>query len=320
MSINDKLLQQQLQLNRIVNTLLKSELIPSLNANYKAVRLLLLDAENITSQTQLNRITKEIAKIVGDNSLNAWAAVTERFDELAEYEATFLANAFAASGYTVKGVDNASNYVAKSLMSLEGKNPVTNTWGEFVKANVSGQADVINNQIKAGFINSESIRDINKRIKDATGGILTNRVENLARTGINHYSTQVREAFAEENKDIIQRQVPLVTFDSRLSVTCAGIGAQYGEKGWEVGKSPIGLPPYHYNCRTSVGFKFTGEPSPSKDVNEWLSNQPKDFQDDVLGTTRAEAFRKGVKLEKFTDATRRPLTIEELKEKELINN
>ena len=313
MSINDKILQQQVQLQRVVNGLIKNDLLPGLKGNYREVRSLLLDAEQITNQRQLNAITAKISKLITDNSLKVWQGVTSELNNFAEYELTYLANAMAASGYAVKGVTDSTNYIAKALMSLDGANPVTGTWADFVKANASGQADVINNQIKAAFVNNESIRDTVKRIKSATEGVISNRVENLARTGASHYSAMARKAFAEDNSDIIEKEYPIVTFDSRLSVTCASIGSKYSQKGWPVGKSPIGYPPYHYGCRTVIGFGLEGvDESPSKDVNEWFSKQPPEFQDDVLGVTRAEAFRKGVPLDKFTDATQRVITVEEL--------
>ena len=54
-------------------------------------------------------------------------------------------------------------------------------------------------------------------------------------------------------KYIIEREIPIVTFDSRISDVCISISAKY-PKGWLQGKSPIGYPPYHYGCRTTIGF------------------------------------------------------------------
>lgn len=50
------------------------------------------------------------------------------------------------------------------------------------------------------------------------------------------------------------------------------------------------------------------------DVNydTWLRRQPTDFQNEVLGPTRAKAFRKGAPLDKFVDRAGNELTLEEL--------
>lgn len=317
--INNTILKQQVQLQRVINSLLSESMYPVLKDNRAAIRALLLDAEELTSITQVNRITREVAKLVTKSSTTAWATITEGLQEFSEYELTQLGYAFAASGYTVKGVDDVHNYIAKSLMSLDGKNPITGTWSNFVNANVSSQADVLNNQIKKAFVNGESLSKAVTRINQATNGIISTRVENLARTGGSHYSAMARKAFAEDNSDIIDREYPMVTFDSRLSVTCASIGSKYGDKGWTVGKSPIGYPPYHFSCRTTIAMRLKGQKeSPVNDVDEWLRGQSSDFQDDVLGATKADAFRKGAKLDKFTDMTQRPLTIQELKNRDII--
>lgn len=51
--------------------------------------------------------------------------------------------------------------------------------------------------------------------------------------------------------------------------------------------------------------------------DEWLRRQPEGFQNEVLGKTRAEAFRNGATLDQFIDAnSNQPLTIAEMKEKE----
>ena len=317
--INNEILKQQVQLQRLITSLLSESVYPALKDNKVAIRALLLDAEELTSITQINRITSEVTKLITANSTASWTTVTAGLQEFTEYELTQLAYSFAAAGYTVNAVDDIHNYTAKALMSLEGKNPVTGVWADFVKGNVKGQAEVINNQIKQAFVQGDTIKQTITRINQAMDGIVLNRVDNLARTGGSHYSAMARKAFAEDNSDIIDREYPMVTFDSRLSPTCAGIGSQYGDKGWPVGKSPIGYPPYHPNCRTTIAMRLKGEKeSPVNDVNEWLGNQSKEFQDDVLGPTRAKAFRDGVKLDKFTDMTQRPLTIDELKSRDIV--
>lgn len=47
--------------------------------------------------------------------------------------------------------------------------------------------------------------------------------------------------------------------------------------------------------------------------NEWLKNQPKEFQDEVLGKGKADLFRSGVTLDKFVDEAGKPYSMDELK-------
>ena len=83
--------------------------------------------------------------------------------------------------------------------------------------------------------------------------------ESIVRTAVNHFGTQGRLAFADGNSDVIEREIPIVTFDSRVSDTCISISANYGQSGWPYGKSPVGYPPYHPNCRTQIGFLLKGQ-------------------------------------------------------------
>jgi hypothetical protein len=56
-----------------------------------------------------------------------------------------------------------------------------------------------------------------------------------------------------------------------------------------------------------------------KDVTyqEWLRRQPPEFQDDVLGPTRAQLFRDGdVSLDRFVDESGEQLTLDQLRIRE----
>lgn len=319
--LNNEILKGQIQINRIINTLIKSELIPAMSDNYREIRLLLLEAENITSARQLQRINTAVKNIINESMIASWETVTEQMEQAALIQANTMTQVIAgAVGADIIEKTNIADYIQRSIMSLDGNNPAVGTWAEFVKNNINGQAEVINNQIKAAYVNSETIRQTIKRVKQANEGILKNRAEALARTGVNHYATQARLAVASDNSDIVEREKPVVTFDSRLSVTCSSIGAKYGVKGWPVGESPVGYPPYHYNCRTVIGFIIDGfeDQTEGRDVNEWLKQQPDDFQNEILGKSRADAFRKGTPLNKFTDAVGQPLTVEELDKRDII--
>jgi hypothetical protein len=53
----------------------------------------------------------------------------------------------------------------------------------------------------------------------------------------------------------------------------------------------------------------------------WLSKQPKFVQDDILGTTKGAAFRRGdLTLRQMLDQSGRPLTLEQLIAKDLIDS
>ena len=96
------------------------------------------------------------------------------------------------------------------------------------------------------------------------------------------------------------------------------------------------LPPAHYNCRSTTSPLFKedvdskgdklklggkraskdGQVSADLNYNDWLKNQSKSFQVDVLGETRAELFRKGgLTMDKFVNNKGQLLTLDQLKTK-----
>lgn len=70
-------------------------------------------------------------------------------------------------------------------------------------------------------------------------------------------------------------------------------------------------PPYHFNCRSSFILVFEGMREPIKRAStngtvdnvsyyEWLKQQTNEFQDEVLGKTKAKLFRDGgLSVERF---------------------
>ena len=58
-----------------------------------------------------------------------------------------------------------------------------------------------------------------------------------------------------------------------------------------------------------------GHVPPNTTYDEWLRKQPKPFQDNVLGVKRAQAFRKGAKVDQFTDKRGAVLNLKELKQR-----
>lgn len=260
--INDSA-SHELYLARLASGMLNDKLYPAQESLYKQVRLLLLDAENITSRKQLATLTKAVRKATEAAMTEAWAETTKELSEVAVYEAAFYAQLLGAYGAVELSVPKAktiTDYVDEALISLQsGTRSSVGTWAEFVTNNVTSYANEYDNAIKAGYIERESISQTAKRIRAVTDGLLRREVETLARTGMIHYTAQARQAMALDNLDIVDRELPLVVFDNRTSNRCLGISSKYGKKGWPIGESPIGYPPYHFSCRTSIIFLLKGQ-------------------------------------------------------------
>lgn len=84
------------------------------------------------------------------------------------------------------------------------------------------------------------------------------------------------------------------------------------------------MPPLHPACR-SVATPYYGEPIGQRasvdgpvpadtTFRQWLEDQPKDVQNEVLGRTRADAWRAGkLPFDKMVGRDMQPLTVAELR-------
>lgn len=248
---------------RLATELLNSKLYPSLREAYLAARRILLESEEITSIVHLNRITSAINRAVSESTEKPWLVANSELAAFAVYEAGFYASLIEKNNdvkLRVPALEKIQRYVERSLLSLQSGNRVTaGMWGDLVTQNKNSVMSTFDNAVRAGYANGETVRQMVGRMRTATDGFLKNELESLVRTGVQHYAMQARQAMAADNKNVIAREVPIVTFDNRTSLTCLSHASNYGVKGWPAGESPIGYPPYHHNCRTSLAYLVKGQ-------------------------------------------------------------
>jgi hypothetical protein len=119
--------------------------------------------------------------------------------------------------------------------------------------------------------------------------------------------------------------------DNRTTEICIG----YDGKVYPINEGP--RPPFHWQCRTQavpvlkswkqLGINLKEAPEGTRSsmngqeaakitYPEWLKKQPIEFQDEVLGPTRAKLWRSGkVKIDRFTQDGKL-LTLDQLRKKE----
>jgi len=356
MSLTADQLRHEAMLQRVATGLLKTNVYPSLADAYKSVREILLAQEEIKSAAQLNRITKAISKSVTEIYSAGWQEATKELQSLAVYESSYYAELIGKWNdveLSQPGSKTILDYVNAALMTLTSGNRVdVGTWQEFVDKNISGYAEQVNNLVKAGYTKSATVKQTAAAIRQYSEGLAQQHAETLARTGLSHYANQARRAMADDNKDIIDKEYPLVMFDNRRSIICSSIYMKYKD-GWNLNESPIGYPPYHQRCRTIIiyGVKGMGDPRVNMpaigagdkypedadkkptykgrkdlgkfeisqvkygtDLDIWMKDQGFAFVADNLGETRAKLLMDGkLSLARMTDIYGRPLTIEQLK-------
>jgi hypothetical protein len=116
----------------------------------------------------------------------------------------------------------------------------------------------------------------------------------------NTASQQVYEA----NQDITQKYRYVATLDSRTSSICAALDGQE----FPYGRGP--MPPQHFNCRSTtvpvIDYEALGLIPPAEgkraasggmvssntNYGQWLKDQPRNVQEDVLGPGKVPYFNR----------------------------
>lgn len=348
MNIN-QLLRQELYLQRVATSLINKGLFKSLDDAVAAVRLILLDAETIQSPTKLNAVNRAIKQAIEEAMTPAWQQYTDELLELAVFDAEFYAE---LSGLpVVPGAQQIDDFVQSALMSLSaGQVPKVGTWADFVRENVSGMTEQINNLVKAGYINGATVNQIARTVRQFGDGLSKQQADALARTGLAHYNQAARSALAKDNEDILQSRVFFAVFDNRTSLGCRSLHLRE----WPIDDDSYVRLPRHFNCRSQYLLKLKGQTTDEllsvkraatgsgpeyergdtykgkKDIGAfeieqvpadmsfgaWLKMQDREFVIDSLGATRAKLFLDGkLPLDRMSDAYGRELTLAELRAK-----
>ncbi|MEO0376332.1 MAG: minor capsid protein [Cyanobacteria bacterium P01_A01_bin.17] len=209
----------------------------------------------------------------------------------------------------------------------------------FVRDWSRSERDKIVGAIRQGFFEGQTTETIVRAVRGTranrfTDGILNTTSRNaraVVRTAVQHVASTARAETWKANKEIVKGYRWVATLDSRTTQQCRSLDGQV----FRLGKGP--LPPIHIQCRSTTvadldnrfSFLSEGRTRSSKDgpvtgsltYYEWLKGQPKSFQVDALGPTRAKLFRQGgLSAERFArmnlDRDFMPLTLAEMKEKE----
>lgn len=193
--------------------------------------------------------------------------------------------------------------------------------------------------IRQGVAQGETIDQIVRRIrgtrangfKDGIMEVNRRGAEAMVRTAVSHTVNTSRAITYEENADIVKGVQWVATLDGRTSQTCISLDGRV----FPLNSGP--RPPAHINCRSStipvlkswkeLGIPLSespegtrasmdGQVASSLRYEGWLTGRTRAFQDEVLGVTKAELWRKGgLPLDKFVDYSGRAYTLEELRKR-----
>jgi len=188
------------------------------------------------------------------------------------------------------------------------------------------------NGIINGLTPAQMLRELvgtkTQNYRDSALRLVYRNTEAVVRTIFNAVGNEAKAATYAANSDVVTGYRIVATLDSKTSDICIALDG----KEFKLDRGP--LPPFHPRCRTTTvpivapKYRIPGiegerasrgadgpEPVGAKlTYPTWLRRQPAAFQDDVLGPTRARAFRAGeLDLRNLIDLkTLKPLTLDEL--------
>jgi len=192
-------------------------------------------------------------------------------------------------------------------------------------------ANAVVREINTGIAQGAPADVIVRRIRgtaanDYEDGLLDasrREVATLVRTAVRGVQQHARQITYRENGDIIERVKIVATLDHRTCPICGPLDGMT----IPVDSERAQLPPFHPNCRCDtvpVVRRFTGLPPGQRasatgavpstvTFADWLRDQPRAVQEDVLGVRRAALWRSGrFTLGDFTDDANKVLTLKEL--------
>lgn len=181
--------------------------------------------------------------------------------------------------------------------------------------------------INDGVLLGDTTPKIARNITNTLDNVAAAQLEAIVRTATNHTSSLARSELYSRNTSLLDGYIWLSTLDGRTTLVCAG----RDRKSYPVSAGIY--PPAHWQCRSTTipkvnpSFSLANlhgtrpavgavldHVSGRTTYGGWLRTQPKAFQDEALGKTKAQLFRKGkMKIGQFTDPTGREYTIAELR-------
>lgn len=299
-----------------------------------------LEREDFTSisEARQRKLLERIRELVKRGYSPAIKALREEIDELAVYESGFQLDLFKRSiPVALDLVTPAPNQLIAAVKARPFQGRLLKEWYSGLE---QGAFARLRDAIRIGYTEGVTTEEIVRRIRGTrkqryTDGILQqNRRSATAavRTALNHTSNLASELTYQENADIVKGVQWVATLDGRTTRICASRDG----KVYPLDKGP--RPPAHINCRSTttpvlkswkeLGISLNqapegtrasmnGQVPSSTTFEDFLRNQPTDFQDEFLGKKAGILFRRGnLPLDRFVDRAGNDLTLDQLRTSE----
>ena len=311
-------------------------LSPILNTMRRDLVSKLRDNPSDFQAIRMQRLLIEIDDIIKGRLDEFTGQMRIEMDEFLLAETTFqakLLNRAVTVDVAVPTIEQMRAAVDNSALTLvSGQQVKRMTVPVLVREFSEAQSKAVRNAISAAVIQGSTVDEAARVVSSLVGNRTRAQARTLVRTSFNHAGSVARSETYNQNQDVLEGERFIATLDSRTTLQCGG----HDQEVFPVGQGPI--PPLHYGCRSvrvpvvkqefrvmgldgerpEVGADGRGVVSGTKTYDGWLRDQPADFQNEVLGEDRAKLFRKGVKVERFTDDEGKTIDLDQLEAMESI--
>jgi len=338
MAVNDELLdaltRHQIGLQRLSSATVRKVLAQLRRSDTRIVQRLLDDDISALSRTRMERLLRDLRRVIDSAYLDTTGALQIDLEKLAVYEGEYQIDLFKrVIPVKLETVTPGAEQIVAAVNSrpFQGK-LLKEVYRELPASTFRKVRDAIRGGFIEGRTTDQIVRDLRGTARQGyKDGILakTRRdVESVVRTAVNHTANTARDYVYAANDDLVKGVRWNSTLDGSTSAVCR---ARDG-KIYDVDKGP--RPPAHFNCRSStspvlkswreLGFdadelpagtraSMNGQVPADQDYDSWLRKQPADFQNEVLGDTKAKLFRAGLKMDRFVDRKGQELTLDQLR-------
>ena len=312
------------------------DLIERLRSRLEKIRMRGFDS-GVETTSRYARLIEDMAAIVDNGTAESNRIVAQAARAVAKVEATWQHAAVVEAVPRVVAVRLGSGpdlRMVQAVVNRPIRGAVLSDWWDGIGQRLQ---QGVRTQVGIGLAQGEPVDAIVRRISgtrannysDGVLQVTRRQGEAIARTMVNHASTQAREETFKGMADVVKGVEWVSTLDTRTSDICKGLDGQV----FDVGEGP--RPPAHWNCRSTVvpvtkslreilgseaadeepstRASMDGQVAETLTYQDWLAQQPAETQNEALGIGRARLFRAGqIDVADLTKPNGRTRTLEEL--------
>lgn len=332
--LRDDLIRHAIYADRYADAQLK-EIIKVLRTVVKDIEQRIVSEPNVVTLAWLNQVKGWIEQQAEIFTSKLNDGLKQAIKELISHEGElFTRDMYRAISVKFNYTIPAPELIERAILTM----PVDSghLFDELMKRYDQLTKDYFISEIRAGIVSGEGTKEMVHRLSGDTSllSIQAASAERMVRSVVMHTMNTARLELYKANSDVIKAVQYVATLDTK---TCPVCGTLDG-KTWALDEQHP-TPPRHYNCRCvlapitkswrelgidkdelppSVRSSMNGYVPETMDYTEWLAKQSEKTQAEILGPTRLKLYKQGLPIEKMV-RNGKPLTIEELRQKELFD-